>query len=370
MFWWRFVADAALEIDAATVFFPVAEAGGIQRLVGLGRGGAVWCNNRLLFPGFICRGRTFAYHLGRGNHIHMLSPAPMSFKTNRATGPFPRLSGLSLLGFSGVEAASFLQAQTMNDVRSLAIGNWQWNGWLNAKGRVICLCALLRRSEDEFIAVLLDYPADELQLLLQRFVFRTKVRMQCITDLVPAADLAPDERELARHQAEGDRESGWRLDFSGNAVRRHLLLLPETSPGLSAESPEASTSWWNADLAHGLPRLGPDQREAWTPQMLSLDRLHAFSLRKGCYPGQEIVARTHYLGQARRGLTRVTGEGLKPGAALTDEHGGAFGSIICIAPDARHALAVVQLDKQLPTAWIGDQSVALPEFLDGLQRPM
>lgn len=294
----------------------------------------------------------------------------MPFKTNRATGPFPQLSGLSLLGFSGVEAAAFLQAQTMNDVRSLAIGDWQWNGWLNAKGRVICLCALLKLSADEFIAVLLDYPADELQPLLQRFVFRTKVRMQCIADLVPAADLAPGERELPRHRAEGDQESGWRLDFSGDAVRRHLLLLPAGSPGLSPESSEANSRWRDADIAHGLPRLGPDQREAWTPQMLSLDRLHAFSLKKGCYPGQEIVARTHYLGQARRGLTRVTGAGLEPGAVLTDEHGGTVGSVICVAPDARQGLAVIQLDKHLPGVRIGDQAVALPEFLDGLQRPL
>lgn len=294
----------------------------------------------------------------------------MPFKTNRATGPFPRLSGLSLLGFSGVEAAAFLQAQTMNDVRSLAIGDWQWNGWLNAKGRVICLCALLKVSEEEFIAVLLDYPADELQPLLQRFVFRTKVRMQCITDLVPAADLAPGERELPRHRAEGDRESGWRLDFSGDTVRRHLLLLPADNAGLSPASAETSTSWSDTDIAHGLPRLGPDQREAWTPQMLSLERLQAFSLKKGCYPGQEIVARTHYLGQARRGLSRVAGVGLEAGAALKDEHGGTFGSVISVTPDAKQALAVIQLEKRPSAAWIGDQAVALPAFLDGLQRPL
>ena len=302
----------------------------------------------------------------------MLSPAPMPFKINRPPGSLPRLSGFSLLGFTGQEAGSFLQAQTMNDVRSLATGQWHWNGWLNAKGRVIALFALLKLDEEKFLAVLPDFPAQELLPLLQRFVFRAKVRLQAITDLVPAADLVPplDDGATPRDETVGDRESGLRLDFSGDVVRRHLLLLPEASPALGPADADCDSNWLSADSAHGLPRLAPSQRESWTPQMLSLQRLCAFSLKKGCYPGQEIVSRTHYLGQARRGLSRVVGPGLELGAALKDAQGLAFGSVINITPDAGSGLAVVQLDKRGHSAWIGDQAVTLPAFLDGLQRPV
>ena len=61
-------------------------------------------------------------------------------------------------------------------------------------------------------------------------------------------------------------------------------------------------AWIEQDLRHGLPRLPVSQREAWTPQMLSLQRLRAYSLSKGCYPGQEPVARLHYRGHPNRGL--------------------------------------------------------------------
>jgi tRNA-modifying protein YgfZ len=257
----------------------------------------------------------------------------------------------------------------MNDVRALAVGRWHWNGWLNPKGRLIALFALLRLAEDEFFAVLADYPAQDLLPMLQRFVFRSKVRLQVVDDLVACADLEPATTDgVAPDAMHGTRESGLRLDFSGNRVNRHLLLLPAS--GAPAADADSDAQWLFFDLAHGLPRLPPSERESWTPQMLSLDRLHAFSLKKGCYPGQEIVARTHYLGQARRGLSRVRGDGLRLGAVLMDDQSATIGSLICVTPDGENGLAVLQLDKRAPAAWIDDRRVELPDFLEGLQRPV
>lgn len=301
----------------------------------------------------------------------MLSPDPMPFKTNRQAAPVPRLSGFSLLGFSGPEAGGFLQAQTMNDVRALEVGHWQWNGWLTAKGRVIALFALLRLGEDEYLAVLPDFPAVELLPMLQRFVFRTKVRLRVVNELVACADLEPPvDRDDARDAVKGSIDSGLRLDFGGESFARQLVLLPESSAEVGEPDAACDCNWMRMDLAHGLPRLSQGQRESWTPQMLSLERLHAFSLKKGCYPGQEIVARTHYLGQAKRGLSRVLGHGLELGATLTGDGGEPIGRIICVAPDAESGLAVVQADKRLATASTGSQPVALPDFLDGLERPV
>jgi hypothetical protein len=294
----------------------------------------------------------------------------MAFKTNRAAKAVPRLSGFSLLGFAGPDAALFLQAQTMNDVRGLASGQWHWNGWLNAKGRLIALFALLKLADDEFVAVLPDYPAQQLQPLLQRYVFRSKVKIQPLADLVAAADFDCADRGAARDFAIGNKQSGLILDFSGDGLRRCLVLLPEGHPDLQAPDLDCDGKWLAADLAHGLPRLDPSQVESWTPQMLSLERLRAYSLKKGCYPGQEIVARTHYLGQARRALSLVTGDGLELGAAIKDKHGVAFGSIISVAPGSACGLAVVQSEKRAEDAWIGDQAVTLPAFFDGLQRPV
>jgi folate-binding Fe-S cluster repair protein YgfZ len=76
--------------------------------------------------------------------------------------------------------------------------------------------------------------------------------------------------------------------------------------------------------------------------MLSLDRLNAYSLKKGCYPGQEIVARTHYLGQAKRGLVRIAGSGLEAGADIAAD-GRTIGSIVCSI--GGEALAVLSTDR-------------------------
>ena len=80
--------------------------------------------------------------------------------------------------------------------------------------------------------------------------------------------------------------------------------------------------------------------EAWTPQMLSLERLAAFSLKKGCYPGQEIVARTHYLGKSKRSLVRIEGRDLASGQSLLGGAGEELGQLASATDDGRQALAV------------------------------
>ena len=265
----------------------------------------------------------------------MLSPGPMPFKfmlTNimMETRASPRLSGYSILEVSGPEAAAFLQAQTMNDVVALAPGQWQWNGWLNPKGRVIALFALYKVADEEFLAILPDFPAAELLPRLQRFVFRAKVRLRVADELACSGDFAP---MVLQPQA-------MELDFSGEGGRRRLRLLPATSALLADPDPESDARWYAMDIAHGLPRLPESQREAWTPEMLSLERLSAYSLKKGCYPGQEIVARTHYLGQAKRRLVRLAGTGLQVGLEVRGEFGDGLGSLVCATTDGREGLAV------------------------------
>lgn len=315
-------------------------------------------------------GGTLAYHLRRANHADMLSPTPMPFKTIRLPTAITRLSGFSLLGIAGADAAAFLQAQTMNDVRALVVGQWHWNGWLNAKGRLIALFALLRLDDDEFIAVLPDFPAAELQVLLQRFVFRARVRLDPAAGLVAgvAGDSPDDGCDAPRDIVSGSRLTGLCMDLGGASVRRQLWLVPESVTLLPAD--QATDAFWFAtDLAHGLPRLAASQRESWTPQMLSLERLQAFSLKKGCYPGQEIVARTHYLGQARRSLSRVAGEGLELGQSIFGSEGNAIGVVISASADGHDGLAVIQSGSRRDGATIGEKMVTLPAFLGGLERP-
>lgn len=280
-----------------------------------------------------------------------------------------RLPHWQVVEANGVDAAAFLQAQLMNDVRALASGHWLWNGWLNPKGRVIALFALVALDEQRFWLIVPDFPAADLVGRLQRFVFRSKVTLRVRDDCDVSGDFAQPghARGSAIHLASGSDTVDVELDFGASAGARTLRVTShraaaDSGPGESA----ADTLHWDAfDLAHGLPRLGIGQSETWTPQMLSLDRLNAYSLKKGCYPGQEIVARTHYLGQAKRGLARVSGSGLEVGADIKAE-GRALGTIVSSIGD--EALAVLAADRPAD-GWecAGFPCRELP-LLDGLAR--
>jgi len=289
----------------------------------------------------------------------------MTFKTNLETARCPALSGFAVVEVEGRDAAAFLQSQAMNDVAALTPGRWQWNGLLTPKGRVIALFALACAAEGRWLLVSPDGDAGELVAHLRRFVFRSKVAFTDGAGLVAAAGPAAVSDDPGRFA--GDAGHGFALDLSGEGGVRWLWLLPPSHPALAAPDPAVDAAWRAMDIAHGLPRLSGEQREAFTPQMLSLERLGAFSLKKGCYPGQEIVARTHYLGQAKRGLARLRGVGLRPGQPV--EAGGlAVGSIACTNASGSEALAVLASDAGDGLAAGGLDCTREP-LLPGLARP-
>jgi tRNA-modifying protein YgfZ len=243
-----------------------------------------------------------------------------------------------VLELAGPDAAAFAQAQCMNDVAALGDRQWQWNGWLTPKGRLVALFALLRLDGERFWLVLPDYPAAALGDRLQRFVFRSKLGLQVRDDLRLAGAFA------APAQAAGPvvatlEDAAIELDMGADGGPRTLRIGSSQAPA----DAQASARWRAFDLAHGLPRLPVPQSEQFTPQMLSLQRLDAFSVRKGCYPGQEIVARTHFLGQSKRGLALLASERPLPDGAEVGDGERVIGTIAGGAsdPDGHVALAVL-----------------------------
>lgn len=289
----------------------------------------------------------------------------MTFKTNLEATRCPALAGFAVVEVEGRDAAAFLQAQSMNDVAALAPGRWQWNGLLTPKGRVMALFALACVADGRFLMVLPDADPVDLVTHLRRFVFRSKLTLTPSTGWVAAAGPAAATGDTCA--IAGDPDHGYALDFSGEGGHRWLWLLPSTHPALVAPDPAGDAAWRDSDLAHGLPRLTGAQCEAYTPQMLSLERLGAFSLKKGCYPGQEIVARTHYLGQAKRGLVRLRGRGLVAGQPV-EADGQPVGSLASTNGAGTEALAVLALEADGPLA-SGGQPCTRETLLPGLARP-
>lgn len=272
------------------------------------------------------------------------------------------LPDIASLTLRGRDCIAFAQAQFMSDVAALGDGQWQWSGWLTPKGRVIALFAVLRHSAEQLDLILLDADVNALATSLKRYVFRSKVSIEVPDDMSASGRFAAPS--IAQGATAAIESTGIELDVGTTAAPRTLVLRPSASD--IAHDAEAQLRWRAFDIAHGLPRFDADQREQWTPQQLSLERLRAFSVAKGCYPGQEIVARTHFLGQAKRGLAVLRDAvGAAPG---DDVRAGeqALGKVVSVAGDL--ALAVLPLERPGAPLQIGAIDAVDAPLLDGLAR--
>ncbi|MGH8073826.1 MAG: YgfZ/GcvT domain-containing protein [Lysobacter sp.] len=296
--------------------------------------------------------------------MHDKSPAPAHLMF--------ALPGQHVIAMDGRDAAAFAQAQFMNDLNGLQPGQWHWNGWLTPKGRVLALFALLKWSEQRIWLLVPDADAFALADGLKRFLFRSKVTTEVREDLKVSGGFSAPVMARGKVFAEQD-DGAIELDLGAEGGPRCLRIVSQ-NPAVDADinrEDALGAQWRLFDLEHGLPRLPPSQVEHWTPQQLSLERLHAFSVKKGCYPGQEIVARTHFLGKAKRGLALLESDA--PIAVGTEVHGGGvvIGSVVADGDaDGRHtALAILSLDRdEAQPLTIAGQPVREAPFKTGLER--
>lgn len=285
---------------------------------------------------------------------------------------FGSLHDMQYVRLTGTDAVAFAHAQFANDVQALAIGQWQWNAWLTAKGRVIAIFALLREDDTHLLLLLPDGDAAGIAAQLGRFVFRRKLKIG-VAALSAYGGFATPARA---HGAQADiGTQRIELDMGSPALPRTLVLLSDQQ-ALAApiESARMDADWRRADLQLGLARLPDSQREQWTPQQLALDRLHAFSVKKGCYPGQEIVARTHFLGKAKRALQLLQVEAAvgdaaaEPGqAVLLGET--TVGTLVSVAGDLALAVLPLELTLEADAVLQAGAHAARPlAFVQGLAR--
>jgi folate-binding protein YgfZ len=285
---------------------------------------------------------------------------------NHSLAPPPcfALPDHALIALEGVDATAFAQAQFANDVAALTPGHWQWNAWLTPKGRVIAVFALLKLAEDSILLVVPDLDAGEFTTQLQRLVFRRKLKVEAHSAMQVSGTFAA--ASIARNARIGMIGESIEIDY-GDADQPRSLRISAAS--LATPDSQASAAWMQYDLQHGLVRLPAGQREQWTPQQLSLERLPAFSVKKGCYPGQEIVARTHFLGKAKRGLVLFEADApVEAGMEVSDGER-VIGTVVsACAGDISLALAVLPLDRSVAPLHAGGQNLREVALQGGLER--
>lgn len=249
------------------------------------------------------------------------------------------LDDLAVLGAHGPDVLPFLNGQLSQDLTLLPERGSQLAGLHNAQGRVIALVRTLYLDDAHVLLVLPRELADGVRTHLQRFVFRARVRIEDASAAWCAYGLAGPDAETAcstrLHMA---------LDASG---MRQLVVAPRGEP--MPQSQGAPRDEWRAeDIAAGIPEVTRATSGLWVAQMLNLDRLGGISFEKGCYTGQEVIARAHFRGQVKRRMQRFFTSSevpLPPGAKVRLQDGRAAQVVMSAEPqfDGREFLAVAPL---------------------------
>lgn len=237
-----------------------------------------------------------------------------------------------LLSLHGPDAIAFAHAQFSSDIRSLETGHWQWSAWLDPQGRVRALFNAMRLEQAHLLLLLRGGEAHVLAGSLRPYVMRSRVEVEAWEPraLLDAATAPADGRWVR------DEDRAITLGMG-----TYALHLPRRRPP-SAE--QATPSWCRAAIDAGHPWLPEATPGKLLAPALALQRLGGLHLDKGCYPGQEIVARLHYRGGGKQHLRHLRSDRpLAPGTPLTVD-GQNVGTVLNAveSPDGGHALAVVR----------------------------
>jgi len=224
------------------------------------------------------------------------------------------LSHLGLLELNGDDTQTFLQGQITNDVKLLNGSNSEYAGYCTAKGRLLATMLLWKQEQTHYIQ-LDGVIAPAVMKRLSMYVLRSKVKISDASQRLVRFGLSGNKAETALSATfPAIPSQPHQLVAHGDTI---LLRLPGVSPRFEVVVPaEAASNLWKQlsqtfkpvganvwdwlEIQAGVPQVTAATQEEFVPQMLNLDLLGGISLTKGCYTGQEIVARTHYLGKVKR----------------------------------------------------------------------
>jgi len=223
------------------------------------------------------------------------------------------LPALGLLSCEGDDARAFLHAQLTSNIEALGAQEARLAGWCSAKGRLLATFLVLP-VERGFLLQLSRDLAPAIAKRLAMFVLRAKVKVADASDAWTQIGLwgsgAPGRLEALGLPVPAEPLAC--VDSGGILVmrvadERFLLLSPSgVSARLTEGVPDAGEdAWFLQDIRDGYPRVVLATQEQFVPQMVNLERLGAVDFHKGCYPGQEIVARTQYRGVLKRRMVRA-----------------------------------------------------------------
>ena len=226
------------------------------------------------------------------------------------------LEDMGIVRVRGADAVRFLQGQLSNDVARLSGTHSILAGYHNPQGRAIALLRLVQWDADgaasgDILVVVPRELAGVVASRLGKFVLRAKVKIADesagwrVAGLVDVAAGGPAPRELPSSVGAQTRGDGAVFVCVGDEPPRWLVISPADAPDpMSSYAVGDRQTWLRLDIAAGVPQVYAATSEEFVAQMLNLDVLNAIAFDKGCYTGQEVIARAHYRGRVKRRMQR------------------------------------------------------------------
>jgi tRNA-modifying protein YgfZ len=255
-----------------------------------------------------------AYLTDNGANIDPVDNQNIFFPNARNNESLTPLAYLGAFAVKGEDAAQFLQGQLTCNINEVTEQNASLAAFCNAKGRVISTLLICKQAE-EFIVIA---PLSLVQTVIRKltcYILRAKVTIDDISNQYCLLGLTSDRAELGQLAlpiesfAVSCHNNIYIVKLPGKTSRYLLIAscpdskhLWENSINQGDLSPGNTTAWRFLDISSGLPWFNATMTEEYIPQMLNIDKFGGISFNKGCYTGQEIVARTHYLGKTKREL--------------------------------------------------------------------
>ena len=249
-----------------------------------------------------------------GDHVVDFGDAAAELQAAANADVLCDLSHLALLEIQGADAVTFLQGQVTNDVKLLDGTTSHYAGYCNPKGRMLAMFFAFAHLDH----LHLQFPktlAEPIMKRLKMYVMRSKVTIQDVSDSIIRFGIAGpgSEAALAKVFSKVPQQphelvtldNGVVIRLPGPVPRFQIYSNDEHAAAIwqalaQSHKPAGKAVWDWLEIQAGIPDVLPGTQEEFVPQMLNLDALGGINFKKGCYTGQEIVARTHYLGKVKR----------------------------------------------------------------------
>ena len=255
------------------------------------------------------------------------------------------LSHLSTLSFSGSDAKDFLQGQMTQDINSISDQSYKMTSILNPKGRIIVTGLIKEFKGNIFFIISKDLSEDCVQWL-SRYILRSDVKISIEKNYIFGLN---NENQKQLFKYDGNQQQ---LNISPISMdHSRCILLADDEVSLKDKSIESinESEWILSDIKRGLPILSKESSEKYIPQMINLDLLEGISFSKGCYTGQEVVARVQHRGKIKQRMFHITTESNKSEIEHQSEimhENSKVGSLVnsIMNKNILHSLAVINID--------------------------